>query len=105
MALVALVLVLRPRPAPEEAAEDAEARPFNTMLAVGATLALALLLEPLGLIVSGIAYVLVLQRLVGAPWRVALPFAIATPIVIWLTFATALHVPLPAGAIWTGLLP
>lgn len=105
MALVGFVLVLRRRPDPDEADDSGNHRPFDTLVAVGATIALAFLLDPLGLIPAGAAYVLVLQRLVGAPWRVAVPFALATPIAIWLIFVTALHVPLPSGEIWSFLRP
>jgi putative tricarboxylic transport membrane protein len=105
MALVGFVLVLRHRPDPDEADDSGSHRPFDTLVAVGATIALAFLLDPLGLIPAGVAYVLVLQRLVGAPWRVAVPFAVAAPIAIWLIFVTALHVPLPSGEIWSFLRP
>jgi putative tricarboxylic transport membrane protein len=101
MVVVALALILRRRPDPEEVEGGGRHRPRDTALAVGATVALALLLDPLGLIAAGILYVLVLQRLVGAPWRIAVPFAVATPIAIWLVFVTALHVPLPVGEIWS----
>ncbi len=101
MVVVGLALVLRRRPDPEEVEGGGRHRPRDTVLAVGATVALALLLDPLGLIPAGILYVLVLQRLVGAPWRIAVPFAVATPVAIWLVFVTALHVPLPVGEIWS----
>lgn len=106
MIVVGLVLALRRRPAPADAETAAgEHRPRHTVYGLVATALLALLLTPLGLIPAGILYVLALQRLVGAPWRTALPFAVATPIAIWLIFATALHVPLPAGEIWGFLRP
>ncbi len=105
MVVVGLALVLRRRPDPEEAEGGGRYRPCDTVLAVGATVALALLLDPLGLIPAGILYVLVLQRLVGAPWRIAVPFAVATPVAIWLVFVTALHVPLPVGEIWSFVSP
>jgi putative tricarboxylic transport membrane protein len=105
MAVVGLALILRRRPDPEETESGGRHRPRDTVLAVGATVALALLLDTLGLIPAGILYVLVLQRLVGAPWRIAVPFAVATPIAIWLVFVTALHVPLPAGEIWSVISP
>jgi putative tricarboxylic transport membrane protein len=99
MALAGLVLVIRTRPAPDEDDGGSSHRPLDTLLAVAATIGFALLLDPLGLIPAGMAYVLILQRLVGAPWRTAIPFAVATPIIIWLIFVTALHVPLPRGEI------
>jgi putative tricarboxylic transport membrane protein len=105
MAVVGLALILRRRPDPEEVEGGGSHRPRDTALAVGATVALALLLDPIGLIAAGILYVLVLQRLVGAPWRIAVPFAVATPIAIWLVFVTALHVPLPVGEIWSFVSP
>jgi putative tricarboxylic transport membrane protein len=105
MVVVGLALIFRRRPGPDEADGGTHHRPTDTLLAVGATVVLGLLLEPLGLIPAGIAYVLVLQRLVGAPWRVAVPFAVATPIAIWLVFVTALHVPLPSGELWSVLRP
>ncbi|HKH28166.1 MAG TPA: tripartite tricarboxylate transporter TctB family protein [Sphingomicrobium sp.] len=101
MALVGLVLALGRRPPPTDEDEAAgEHRPLHTVYGLVATALLAVLLTPLGLIPAGILYVLALQRLVGAPWRIAVPFAVAIPIAIWLIFATALHVPLPAGDIW-----
>ncbi|MBM6583447.1 tripartite tricarboxylate transporter TctB family protein [Microvirga sp. BT689] len=105
MVVVGLALVLRRRPDPEEVEGGGRHRPRDTVLAVGTTVALALLLDPLGLIPAGILYVLVLQRLVGAPWRIAVPFAVATPVAIWLVFVTALHVPLPVGEIWSFVSP
>src|SRR5215212_3227837 len=103
MVLAGLVLILGRRPPPEEAEESGGHRPSHALLAVGATAALGVLLEPLGLIPAGILYVLVLQRIVGAPWRTAVPFAVATPVAIWLVFATALHVPLPSGQLWSAI--
>ena len=105
MALVGLVLILRRRPLPEEAEESGDHRPLHALFAIGATAVLGVLLEPLGLIPAGILYVLVLQRMVGAPWRTAVPFAVATPVAIWLVFATALHVPLPSGQLWSAIYP
>lgn len=104
MALAGIALMVRTRPAPE-APEGGRLRPMDTLLAAGATIGLALLLEPLGLIVAGAAYILVLQRIVAAPWRLALPFAVATPVAVWLVFVTALHVPLPSGSVWPALFP
>ena len=105
MVVVGLALIIGRRPSPDEADGGADHRPRDALMAVGATVALAFLLDPLGLIPAGVAYVLVLQRLAGAPWRVAVPFAVCTPVAIWLIFATALHVPLPSGEIWSALLP
>jgi putative tricarboxylic transport membrane protein len=105
MAVVGLGLILRRRPDPEDTEGSGQHRPRDTLLAVGATVVLGLLLDKLGLIPAGILYVLVLQRLVGAPWRIAVPFAVATPVAIWLVFVTALHVPLPAGEIWSTISP
>jgi putative tricarboxylic transport membrane protein len=105
MLVVGLALILRRRPDPEDTEGSGRHRPRDTVLAVGATVALGLLLDTLGLIPAGIVYVLVLQRLVGAPWRIAVPFAVATPIAIWLVFVTVLHVPLPAGEIWSLISP
>jgi putative tricarboxylic transport membrane protein len=105
MVVVGLALILRRRPDPKEAVGGGRHRPRDTVLAVGATVALALVLDPLGLVAAGILYVLVLQRLVGAPWRIAVPFAVATPIAIWLVFVSALHVPRPVGEIWSFVSP
>jgi putative tricarboxylic transport membrane protein len=105
MVVVGLDLILRRRPSPDDTEGGGLHRPRDTLLAVGATVVLGLLLDTLGLIPAGILYVLVLQRLVGAPWRIAVPFAVATPVAIWLVFVTALHVPLPAGEIWSFISP
>lgn len=105
MVIVGLDLILRHRPDPEDEEGSGQHRPRDALLAVGATAALGLLLDTLGLIPVGILYLIVLQRLVGAPWRIAVPFAVATPIAIWLVFVTALHVPLPAGEIWSFISP
>src|SRR5215208_1835379 len=52
-ALVGLVLLLKRRPPPEEADGKGGHRPVDAFLAIGATVALALALEPLGLIPAG----------------------------------------------------
>ena len=91
------------RPPPEGAGGTREHRPVLTLAAVGATVLLALSLEPFGLVPAGIVFLLVAQRIAGAPWRSALPFAVGTPILIWLVFVTALNVPLPRGEVWLRL--
>lgn len=96
------LLVFR-RPTPEGAGATSQHRPALTLAAVGATALLALSLEPFGLVPTGIVFLLVAQRIAGAPWRSALPFAVGTPILIWLVFVTALNVPLPRGEIWLRL--
>ncbi len=96
------LLVLR-RPTPEGAQGTGEHRPVLTLAAIAATLLLALALEPFGLVPAAIVFLLVAQRIAGAPWRSALPFAVGTPILIWLVFVTALNVPLPRGEIWLRL--
>jgi hypothetical protein len=98
-----LALFVLRRPAPEKAGETGGLTPSLTLAAIGATVLLAMSLETLGLVPGGIVFLLVAQRIAGAAWRVALPFAIGTPIVIWLVFVTALHVPLPRGEIWQWL--
>lgn len=99
MALLGALLLALPLPVSEEESDAAGLR--RILLALSATLVLALSLEWLGLIPAGFLYVLALQRIAGAPMRVALPFAVGAPVVIWLAFATALRVPLP----WGRLLP
>jgi len=96
-------LIVFRRPTPEGAAGTDEHRPVLTLAAVGATALLALSLEPFGLVPAGIVFLLVAQRIAGAPWRSALPFAVGTPILMWLGFVTALSVPLPRGEIWLRL--
>jgi hypothetical protein len=95
-----LALFVLRRPAPEREGGTDGLKPMRTLMLVSVTVLLALSLETVGLVPAGIVYVLVAQRLAGAPWRKALPFAIGTPIAIWLVFVTALHVPLPRGEIW-----
>jgi hypothetical protein len=99
-----LALFVFRRPAPEGAGGAHGHRPALTLAAVGATVLLALSLEPFGLVPAGVVFLLVAQRIAGAPWRIALPFAVGTPIVIWLVFVTALNVPLPRGEIWARFL-
>ena len=96
-----LALFVLRRPTPEGVGGAGELRPLLTLAAVGATVLLAVSLEPIGLVPAGIVFLLVAQRIAGARWRVALPFAIGTPILIWLVFVTFLHVPLPRGEIWS----
>ncbi|MCC6195357.1 MAG: tripartite tricarboxylate transporter TctB family protein [Burkholderiales bacterium] len=99
-----LVLFVFRRPAPEEDAAGMGARsPVLTLATVGATVLLAVSLEPFGLVPAGIAFLIVAQRIAGAPWRSALSFAVGTPILIWLVFVTALSVPLPRGEVWLRL--
>lgn len=100
MAACGAALILRPRVAPEAPEGGGVPRPRDALLAAVVTVGLALLLETLGLILAGVLYIVVLQRIVGAPWKVALPFAVAVPVAIWLIFVTALHVPLPVGEIF-----
>ena len=88
------------RPPPEGAGGTRDHRPVLTLAAVGATVLLALSLEPFGLMPVGIGFLLVAQRIAGAPWRTALPFAVGTPILIWVVFVMALNVPLPRGEVW-----
>ena len=72
------------------------------MMALAAAI-LATTLDQVGLIVGGTAFILVLQRLAGASWRMAVPFAVGTPLLMWLVFIKALKVPLPTGELWAGL--
>ena len=101
MFVCGLSLFVFHRPIPEGAEGTSDHRPMLTLAAVGATILLALSLEPFGLVPSGIVFLLVAQRIAGARWRIALPFAIGTPILIWLVFVTFLHVPLPRGEVWS----
>ncbi len=101
MALVGALLLARPLPLADEESDAAGLK--RILLALAATLLLALSLEGLGLIPAGFLYVLALQRIAGAPMRIALPFAMAAPVVIWLAFATVLRVPLPWGRVLPAL--
>jgi hypothetical protein len=103
MFVCGLSLFVFRRPTPEGAGGTREHRPVLTLAAIGATALLALSLEPFGLVPAGIVFLLVTQRIAGAPWRSALPFAVGTPILIWLVFVTALNVPLPRGEVWLRL--
>lgn len=87
------------RPTPESEGTG-DRRPMMTLAAIAATVMLALSLEPFGLVPAGIVFLLIVQRTAGAPWRSALPFAIGTPILIWVVFVTVLNVPLPRGEVW-----
>lgn len=99
MVFTAMGLAFRRRPVPETASE---ARPQRVLLGAVFTVALALLLQPLGLIAAGIPYLVALMFVTRAPWRKALPVAIAAPILVWIVFALLLNVPLPVGDLWTG---
>lgn len=101
MFVCGLSLFVFHRPIPEGAGATSDHRPMLTLAAVGATILLALSLEPFGLVPSGIVFLVVAQRIAGARWRVALPFAVGTPILIWLVFVMFLHVPLPRGEVWS----
>lgn len=105
MVATGLGLVLLRRPDPVEDGDTAAHRLRDALAAVGVTMVLALLLDPLGLIPAGVLYILALQRIVGAPWRLAVPFALATPVTIWLIFVSLLNVPLPAGLLAPLLRP
>jgi hypothetical protein len=98
-----LALFLLRRAGPDREGGAGELKPSRTLILIGVTVLLALSLETVGLIPAGIIYVFLAQRIAGAPWRKALPFAIGTPILIWLVFVTALHVPLPRGEMWQWL--
>ncbi|MBL8587900.1 MAG: tripartite tricarboxylate transporter TctB family protein [Methylobacteriaceae bacterium] len=99
LAVAALLVGLKlPAPDPDEAGAEGARR---IALAFLVTAALAAGLDTIGLVPGGFLYVLAMQRIAGAPLRLAAPFAIAAPIVIWLAFATALKVPLP----WGRLMP
>ena len=101
MVVTALALAFGRRPLP---AAPAEGRPQRVLAGVALTLALASVLTPLGLIAAGVPYLLALMRVTRAPWRTALPVAIAAPVVVWGVFAMVLNVPLPAGILsgWLG---
>jgi len=88
------------RPPPESAEGMGDRRPVMTLAVIAATVLLALSLEPFGLVPAGVVFLLVAQRTAGAPWRSALPFAVGTPILIWVVFVTVLNVPLPRGEVW-----
>jgi hypothetical protein len=98
------VLLVLLRPPPRSAADDAAGRPLRAILGIAATIGLALLLQPLGLILAGIPYLLTLQAFGRAPGRLAFAVAIGMPVVIWIIFAMMLRVPLPAGLLspWLG---
>src|SRR5918997_220157 len=73
MALVGIVLIVARRVLPPQE-EGGLPRPVHTIIAVVITAAFALLLEPIGLVVAGTLYLAALQRLLGASWRLVLPF-------------------------------
>ncbi len=104
MLAVGVALLLGRRAAPQSEDGDTSGhKPLHALAAIAVTILLAALFDWLGLIAAGIVYVAVLQRIVGAPWRIALPFAVAMPIVIWLVFYKGLSVPLPQGELWIRL--
>ena len=100
MVVTAAFLAFRRRPVPEI---SAGAQPARVTAGAACTVAMALLLKPLGLIAAGIPYLVALMLIARAPWRKALPVAIGAPILVWLVFALLLNVPLPAGDLWSGL--
>lgn len=99
MVITAAALAFRRRPVPDAMAE---ARPQRVLIGAAFTVALALLLQPLGLIGAGIPYLVALMLITRAPWRRALPVAIVAPVLIWIVFALLLNVPLPVGDLWVG---
>jgi putative tricarboxylic transport membrane protein len=103
MFVCGLALFIFKRPPPDREEGTGELKPLRTLMLAGVTVLLASSLETVGLVPAGIAYVFIAQRLAGAPWRKALPFAIGAPVLVWLVFVTALHVPLPRGEIWQWL--
>ena len=69
----------------------------RAVLGVGSAIVFAAAMQPLGLIMAAVPFLLVLQWLAGASWQKALPASIIAPALIWLIFAVGLNVPLPAG--------
>jgi putative tricarboxylic transport membrane protein len=58
-------------------------------------------LKTLGVLLSGFLYLLISARfLFRVKWLHALITAVVVPLVIWVTFAVAMRVPLPTGTIW-----
>jgi len=99
----ALIFVRRPAPLSDDGPNTTESRPARALLMALAATILANTLDQVGLIVGGTVFLLVLQRLAGASWRTAVPFAVGTPFLMWLLFIKALKVPLPTGEIWARL--
>jgi putative tricarboxylic transport membrane protein len=53
--------------------------------------------ERLGFVLTGLIMVLVAARAFGAPWRLALPLAVLSPLAVHFAFLKLLRVPLPPG--------
>lgn len=100
----AIALVALPAPGPRADGEDqGPPRLHKTLAAIGATAGLAAMLPLLGVIGTGIPYLVALQRMSGAAWIPSLATSIAAPVAVWLAFAKGLNVPLPTGSLWTAL--
>jgi len=85
--------------------EDAPARPPSLLAGLKVLLPPALLLlyyfgsETLGFAPVGFAIVLAMSLALGARWKLALPLAIAAPLVVHYLFLKLLRVPLPIGLV------
>ena len=74
------------------------ARPVASVVSVVAGLVLyVLVVDTLGFHITAAALLLTWSRLLGAPWRLALPVSLAATVVIHLAFYKLLKVPLPWG--------
>ncbi|WP_168166103.1 tripartite tricarboxylate transporter TctB family protein [Bosea sp. PAMC 26642] len=95
---IAAILFLRPG-----LADDATGEPGKVLLAVAIMAAFGAAMPWLGLPLTGVFALLALQRLNGVGWQRAIVAAVIVMTLIWGSFVTLLHVPLPAGTIWTSL--
>lgn len=98
LGVLALLLLLRPGAATEEAAEEGPPDRRRVAGYVGALLAYAVLLEPLGyLIVTAFVLLVVMLGLEAVRPRLAVSVTLAALLLSWLLFERLLQVPLPHG--------
>jgi putative tricarboxylic transport membrane protein len=83
-------------PEPDDAAPPRFAG-ARALLPPALLLGYALLVDPLGFLVTAAMIVALAAWAFGAGWRLILPLAIAAPIGVHLVFAKLLRVPLPEG--------
>jgi putative tricarboxylic transport membrane protein len=73
------------------------------MIAIGLLLAFALVFERLGFLLSTMALLIGLMRLIDpVPWRRALPIAVLAPLGSWFVIQKLLKIALPAGMFGIG---
>jgi|WetSurSiteA1Bulk_404760.scaffolds.fasta_scaffold115847_2 putative tricarboxylic transport membrane protein len=102
VALSLLLLVSRVWKAPGEADPKGEPMPGGQalrriLIVLGALCLYALILEPLGFVLTAFLFMIVVLRLEPRRWSFVMPAAIGTTVFFYILFKTLLRVPLPPG--------